>query len=293
MSVGRDDYYLESANYVNTHKKLETPIYLYIGSTSSYSTRNRWIKYYGSIWYNNGNGYTQITNANSISGYKAFYIQQIEVEQFGEVNGSRFDLNSGVIEFNQGYINGDIILQTPEGLSYTYYNTSNGTQTEKTLNSASLSSILSELLSTVSRVEYLANYAIDIAKTANSAASSAAVSINWLEKYFWDDTGGIVGKDDEGNDVLKPTSIICFGHNTVKDGAKIPALKVSSQGISLVAGGTLTNPTAQFTSGKEGNGFFLSGNLTLSKETSTTPGTYGTTLPNTGWEGRIFFKLKA
>lgn len=293
MSVGRDDYYLESANYVNTHKKLETPIYLYIGSTSNYSTRNRWIKYYGSIWYNNGNGYTQITNANSISGYKAFYIQQIEVEQFGEVNGSRFDLNSGVIEFNQGYINGDIILQTPEGLSYTYYNTSNGAQTEKTLNSASLSSILSELLSTVSRVEYLANYAIDIAKTANSAASSAAVSINWLEKYFWDDTGGIVGKDDEGNDILKPTSIICFGHDTVKDGAKIPALKVSSQGISLVAGGTLTNPTAQFTSGKEGNGFLLSGHLALSEETSTTPGTYGTTLPTIGWEGRIFFKLKA
>ena len=292
MNVGKDDYYLESANYVNTYKELETPIYLYIGSTSSYSTRNRWIKYYGSIWYNNGSGYTQITNANSVSGYRAFYIQQVEVEQSGEVNGSRFDLNSGVIEFNQGYINGDIILQAPEGLSYTYYNTSNGVGTEKTLNSASLSSILSELLSTVSRVEYLANYAIEIAATANSAASSAAVSINWLEKYFWDDTGGIVGKDENGNDVLKPTSIICFGHDTVKDGAKIPALKVSSKGISLVAGGTLANPTAQFTSGKIGNGFLLSGHLELSEETDTAPGTYGTTLPR-GWEGRIFFKLKA
>ena len=67
-------------------------------------------------------------------------------------------------------------------------------------------------------------------------------------------------------------------------------LKVSSEGISLVAKGPLDNPAAEFTSGS--NGFSLEGSFSLREETSTSPGAYGTSRP-TGWEGRIFFKLKA
>lgn len=284
MNVGKDDYYLESANYVNTYKELETPIYLYIGSTSSSSTRNRWIKYYGSIWYNNGSGYTQITNANSVSGYRAFYIQQVEVEQSGEVNGSRFDLNSGVIEFNQGYINGDIILQAPEGLSYTYYNTSNGVGTEKTLNSASLSSILSELLSTVSRVEYLANYAIEIATTADNAATDALAVTSWIEKYFSLGSGGYwkTYKDENGKYQREwvPTDTCVFGWDANH------YIKFSSSGFAIVNGGT----ASQFTS--VGQDFLFQTNVRIDGILQL-PNSWGTTAPSgQGEEGQIYFRIK-
>jgi hypothetical protein len=39
-------------------------------------------------------------------------------------------------------------------------------------------------MSTVSRVEYLANYAIDIAETANNAATNADNAISRLENFF-------------------------------------------------------------------------------------------------------------
>lgn len=284
MNVGRDNYYLESANYVNTYEELETPIYLYIGSTSSYSTRNRWIKYYGSIWYNNGSGYTQITNANSISGYRAFYIQQIEVEQSGEVNGSRFDLNSGVIEFNQGYINGDIILQAPEGLSYTYYDVNSGIGSEKTLNSASLSSILSELLSTVSRVEYLANYAIDIATTADNAATDALAVTSWIEKYFSLGAGGYwkTYKDENGKYQREwvPTDTCVFGWDANH------YIKFSSSGFSIVNGGM----ASQFTN--IGQNFLFQTNVQIDGILEL-PNSYGTDKPSgQGEEGQIYFRIK-
>ena len=218
------------------------------------------------------------------------------------INGSRFDLNDGEIEFNRGYINGDIILQAPGGLEYTKWDLYGNTGTA-TILSASLSSILSELMSTVSRVEYLANYAIDIATTANSAIVTANSSINWLSNYFWDSMGGITKTDENGNAVFKSTDVIAFGHSSVKNdpATEVPALKVSSEGISLVASGTLATPLAQFTSGS--NGFALSGSFALSVQdkevviddegtTVKIPGTYGTSLP-TGWEGRLFFKLKS
>jgi hypothetical protein len=39
-------------------------------------------------------------------------------------------------------------------------------------------------MSTVSRVEYLANYAIEIAETANNAATNADNAITRLENFF-------------------------------------------------------------------------------------------------------------
>ena len=287
MEIGDNNYYLQSNNYVKNDTSTLLK-YILIGSTRKSNTKYRWKNLYGDIYYkytdNNNTTYVKETVFDNTT-YRTYYkLEEMESDE-GEktINGSRFDLNDGEIEFNRGYINGDIILQAPGGLEYTKWN-SNGNTGTATILSASLSSILSDLMSTVSRVEYLANYAIEIATTADNAATDALAVTSWIEKYFSLGSGGYwkTYKDENGKYQRDwvPTDTCVFGWDANH------YIKFSSSGFAIVNGGT----ASQFTN--VGQDFLFQTNVRIDGILQL-PNSWGTTAPSgQGEEGQIYFRIK-
>ena len=304
MNVGKDNYYLESANYVRNDTSEELLYkHILIGSTRKSNTKNRWKNLYGDIFYkhtddNNNTTFIKETTFDNTT-YRAYYkLEKMESDE-GEktINGSRFDLNDGEIEFNRGYINGDIILQAPGGLEYTRWDLYGNTGTA-TILSASLSSILSELMSTVSRVEYLANYAIDIATTANSAATKADNAITRLENFFDINTNATasVGTNITMRNYYEVDGKSGYGNGSVRVGNAV-TIRGNDQPASFDEGddpyhypGILLDSNYITIKGTEST--YFSGPIRLLPETEKEAGVYGYDLPTTNlFKGRLFFQL--
>ena len=199
LEVGNNNYYLQSINYVEKKESEEDEYeWIFLGWTNNRSNLSRWKKDYGTIYLkkedtpSSGNYiYEEITDIPWFPTWGPYYKKEKKNKETENLIGSRFDLNSGNIEFNRGYVNGDILLRIPEGLKYnTYsYSTDNGvykTENPVELSSASLSSILSDLLETTSYVKATAQYAVSIATIANGAANSALKNQNSITTLVTD-----------------------------------------------------------------------------------------------------------
>lgn len=234
LHIGDDKYYLQSNNYSASTLNEEETHYAPLGKPRSTWVFNNWKDLYGTLYYLSGTSYKEATADTDYNEY--LYYSYTISSSSSQYLGSKFDLNQGTIEFNTGYINGDVILRPTSGLTYTTYSVESGKwwesysvtadTEEKTLPEASLVNVLSELYSNVSYSKALASAAKYSAEKAKEAADDTADAINKLSYYintelkkdsetgeYTEDTG-LRMKSSTGAYILLYNAVHLYGHNS-------------------------------------------------------------------------------